>query len=233
MKKFFAFFLVLVLVLSANSAFAAGKLSVEKENFYVTSGWSIYGTAFAKVTNTGDAPIAINTGLLEIYNAEGDALTSTDYYSDPARYLQPGEYTYVKIYDEIESIEEPSEATSYMLNITGKEESYYVTQRFPCTATYEPDSGDGYLSYDCLYATFTNDTDETVYGINVVIALLDAEGNILYVTTDGLYSSIGLAPGSSVTFCEYIDSDFVEYFEKNGLQPATVDSIAYVYVEEN
>lgn len=232
MKRFFAFLLVLVLVLSANSAFAAGKLTVEQENFYVTSGWSIYGTAFAKVSNTGDAPIVINTGLLEIYNAEGDALTSTDYYTDPARYLQPGEYTYVKIYDEVEDVEEASEVTDYMLTITGKSESYYVTQRFPCTATYEPNSGDGYLSYDCLYATLTNDTEETVYGINVVIALLDAEGNILYVTTDCLYSSIGLAPGSSVTFCEYIDSDFTDYFEANGIEPATVDSIAYVYVEQ-
>ncbi len=232
MKKILALCLVLMLVASMGSAFAAGKLSVDQENFYVIPGYSLYGYAYAKVTNVGDKPIVVNTALLEIYNADGDALTSTDYYSDPAKYLQPDEYTYVRLYDEIEDAE-AADVDDYMLTVTGKADSDYVTKRFPCVTSYEADVDEGYSTYDYMYATFTNDTDETVYGIYAVLALLDAEGNILYVTTDGFYNDIGLTPGSSVTLREYVDSDFVDYFEKNGLEPATVDAIAYVYTEND
>ena len=79
MKKIVCFLLSLFLCLSAVSAFAAGKLSVTKENFhYVTSFWN-YGYAYAKVENVGDKPIKVNAGVLEIYDANGEALTSADY----------------------------------------------------------------------------------------------------------------------------------------------------------
>lgn len=232
MKRILALGLVLMLIASMGSAFAAGKLSVEQENFYVISSYSLYGYTFAKVANVGDKPIVVNTALLEIYNVDGDPLTSTDYYSDPAKYLQPDEYTYIEIHDQIEDAE-ASEVDDYMLTVTGKADSDYVAQRFPCTTSYEANVKDGYSTYNYMYATFTNDTEETVYGIHAVLALLDAEGNILYVDTDGFYSSIGLAPGSSITLRENVDSSFIEYFENNGLVPATVDAIAYVYVRQD
>ena len=231
MKKILILMLVLSIILCSVPAFAAGKLSVEQENFYVIQSYSVYGYAYAKLVNVGDKPIKVNTGLLEIFNADGDALTSTDYYSDYAEYLQPGEYTYICLYDEIEDVE-PSSVDDYMLTVTGKANSDYVTYRFPCTTSYEPDVQKGYSTYNYMYATFTNDTDEPVYGIEIVLALLDAEGNILYMDDAGMYNDKAVMPGSSITVRADVSSSFIEYFEKNGLTPASVDAIAYVDIKQ-
>jgi len=231
MKKFWAFCLVLVMVMAMGSASAAGKLSVDQENFHVIDSYSLYGYCYAKVSNTGDKPIKVNAGLMEIYNADGDALTSTDWYYGYAEYLQPGEYTYVELNDEIEDVE-ASEVADYMLTMTGKADTDYVSYRFTCTTSYEPNVEEGYWTYNYMYATFTNDTTETVYNIEVVLALLDAEGNILYMDESGLYSDKGVAPGSSITIRKDVSSSFIEYFEANGIVPASVDAIAFVDIEQ-
>ena len=231
MKKIFAFCLALLMMFSVSSALAAGKLQVQQENFRVVSSYSLYGYAYAKVANVGDKPIVVNTALLEIYNADGDALTSTDYFSAPAKYLQPNEYTYIRLYDEIENVE-AGDVSDYMLTVTGKANSDYVTYRFPCTTSYEPNVEEWYTTRNYMYATFTNDAKETVYGIDIIFALLDAEGNILYMDEDSLYNDVGVAPGSTITIRKDVSSSFIEYFEKNGLVPATVDAIAYVYTEQ-
>lgn len=231
MKKFLALCLVLM-VMSMGAACAAGKLNVEQENFHVVDSYSVYGYGFAKVANSGDKPIKINTCLLEVFNADGDALTSTDYFSSHAEYLQPGEYTYLQIYDEVEDVE-ASEVDDYMLTVTGKADTDYVTKRFACTTSYEPNVKSGYWNYNYMYATFTNDTDQPVYDITVVLALLDAEGNILYMDDSTMYSDKAVMPGSSITIRKDVSSSFIEYFEKNGLTPVSVDAIAYVNVEQN
>lgn len=232
MKKMLALALFMGALGCSMPVSAAGKLSVEQENFYVLQSYSVYGYTYAKVANVGDKPIKINTGLLEIFDANGDALTSTDYYSSYAEYLQPNEYTYVRMYDEVEDVE-ASEIDDYMLTVTGKADTDAYSYRFPCTTSYEPNVEDNYWTYNYMYATFTNDTEETVYDISVVLALLDAEGNILYMSSEELYSDIGVMPGSSITIRKDVDSSFIEYYEKNGLVPASVDAIAYVNVEQN
>lgn len=120
-----------------------------------------------------------------------------------------------------------------MLTVTGKSDSDYISYRFPCTTSYEPNVADGYWTYNYMYATFTNETDEPVYGISVVLALLDADGNILYMDDASMYSDKAVMPGSSITVRENVDSNFIEYFEKNGLVPASVDAIAYVNIRQN
>ena len=230
MKKFWAFCLVLVMVMAMGSASAAGKLSVDQENFHVIDSYSLYGYCYAKVSNSGDKPIKVNAGLMEIYNADGDALTSTDWYYGYAEYLQPGEYTYVELNDEIEDVE-ASEVADYMLTMTGKADTDYVSYRFPCTTSYEPNVEEGYWTYNYMYATFTNDLDFPVYDINVVLALLDAEGNILYMDDTYMYTDKAVMPGSSIEVRKEVDSSFVEYFEQNGLVPASVDAIAYAIFE--
>ena len=76
-KRFLVFFFVFFVFNSI--AFCAGKLSVAQENFHVVSYWGTYGYAFAKVENIGDKPIKVNAGVLEIFDENGDALTSSDY----------------------------------------------------------------------------------------------------------------------------------------------------------
>ena len=230
MKKILTIALVVALALCSMSAFAAGKINVDQENFHVIDDYWVYGYAFAKVSNVGDKPVKINTGLLEIYDANGDTITSTDYYDGHAEYLAPGEYTYLEIYEDIEDVP-ASDVDDYMLTLTGVGDSDYTTYRFPCTTAYAEDVEDDYWTYDYMYATFTNDLDVPVYDISVVLALLDAEGNILYMDDTDMYDDKAVMPGRSIEVRKSIDSSFEEYFEKEGIVPASVDAIAYVLVE--
>lgn len=78
MKKLVSLLLVVALCLGCTSAFAAGKLNVVQENTYFVTKYGSAYYAFAKVENTGDKDIAINAGLLEVYNADGEAISSND-----------------------------------------------------------------------------------------------------------------------------------------------------------
>lgn len=227
MKKLVSLFLCLVLMFTCFSALAAGKLNVAQENFHAVEGYSTYGYCYAKVENSGDKPIKVNAGVLEIYDEAGDVITSEDYLQAHARYLQPGEYTYTELYGEVEG----AAPADYMLTLTGKSENDYVSHRVPCVPALELGVSDGWWEYNYMYATVTNDGDEPLYDLSVVLALLDEAGSILYMESDSLYSTRALMPGSSMIFRADIPSDFMEYFEANGLKPASVDAIAYAEIE--
>ena len=91
MKKIVALLLTIALCLGCTAALAAGKLDVVQENFIVVPSYSTYAYAYAKVENIGDKPISVNAGVLEVYNEDGDAITSADYLYAGAAVLQPGE----------------------------------------------------------------------------------------------------------------------------------------------
>lgn len=229
MKKLLALVLVSLFIFSAVPAFAAGKLSVTQENFIVTNVYSMYGYVYARIDNIGDKPIKVNAGVLEIFDGDGNAITSSDYLMAYAEYLQPGEYTYAYIYDEIEGVEE-SDVDDYMLTITGKSSNDYTTQRLPVFTAYAKNVKDGYFSYDYMVATVTNDTDTPIFDVNVVLALLDAAGNILYMESTSMYSDKAIMPGSSIQVREAVSQSFIDWYEKNGMVPVSVDAIAYVNV---
>lgn len=228
MKKIVALMLTVTLCFAMFPALAAGRLTVVQENYHYVSGWSSYAYAYAKVENTGDRPIKVNAGVFEIYDANGEVLTSDDYVQAYATYLQPGEYTYVKIYEDLDEGQIPDD---YMMTLTGKSDKSKIALRLPVETRLEMDVKDGWWEYNYMYALVTNNTDETLFGVDVVLALLDAEGNILYIDSNSLYSTVGINPGSSVTFRMDINSTFIEYFEANDLQPASVDAIAYVLID--
>lgn len=224
MKKAISLLLCLVLLAVSAPTHAAGKLSVVQENFYIIDSYWTYGYAYAKVTNAGDKAIKVNAGVLEIYDEAGNAITSSDYISAYAAYLEPGEYTYVKMYAEIKE----GVGSDHMLTVTGKTDNSKQTLRLPVETDLQMGVKSGWWTYNYMYATVTNDTEEPLYNISVVMALLDAEGNILYLDDDSLYSERALMPGSSMLIRKDISSSFIEYFEKNGIVPASVDAIAYV-----
>ena len=229
MKKVLSVLCVFVLCFTCITASAAGKLNVSQENFHFIEGLWSYGYAYARVENIGDKPIAVNAGILEIYDEAGDVITSGDYISAYAKYLQPGEYTYVKIYEEIEdSTKKPND---YMLTLTGKSDNSTISQRIPCTPALEMGVVDGWWEYNYMYATITNNTDKPLYSIQVVMTLLDADGNILYIDDDNLYSERALMPGSSMIIRKDISSTFIDYFTANNITPASVDALAFVEVE--
>ena len=225
MKKIVCLMLVAMMVLFSATAMAAGRLNVVQENYHYVGGWGHYVYAYAKVENSGDRPIKVNAGVFEIYDANGEVLTSTDYENAYATYLQPGEYTYVRMYEDLEDGQVPDD---YMMTLTGKSDNSKVAYRLPAEASFEMDVQDGWWEYNYLYATVTNPTQEILYGAEIVFALMDAEGNIIYIESKSLYSEVGIMPGQSLMIRLDISSTFTEYFDANGIVPASVDVLAYV-----
>ena len=88
------------------------------------------------------------------------------------------------------------------------------------------DVDEGWLLCDYMYAEVKNNTDELAYNIEVVFALTDKNGKLLYVDSQDIYEC-ALTPGSSMVFRCEIPSSFMDYFESKGLEPAKVDAIAY------
>lgn len=231
MKKLVSILLTLALCLGCTCALAAGKLNVVQKNTYFITEYGSNYYAFAKVENSGDKAIKVNGGVLEVYDAEGTAISSSDWIEAFACYLEPGEYTYVLV-NCYEGFEDDSLPDDYALTLNGKADKDCSNVRFPVETELKLNVRvDEWNVEDYMYATVTNNTDETVYDLQMVLALLDAEGNILYVEEEGLYDSIGLAPGSSLVIRKYISPDFKAYYEANGLTPTSVDAIAYIEVE--
>ena len=224
MKKVVSILLVVLLLSVSTATYAAGKLTVDQENFHVVSSYWTYGYAYAKVSNAGDKATKINAGVLEIYDEAGDVLTSSDYLTAYAEYLEPGEYTYVKMYSEITS----GKAADYNLTLTQKTDNSERTLRLPVETDLQMDVKSGWWTYNYMYATVTNNTDKPIYGIQVVLVLLDAEGNILDIEDESMYDNKALTPGSSMIVRKDIASAFMEYYQANGIVPASVDAIAYV-----
>lgn len=231
MKRFVVTLLIATLLCGVTSAFAAGKINVEKENCIALNNYRDYAYGYAKVKNVGNKMIKINAGILEVFDAEGDVITSTDSLRKYAEYLEPDEYTYVYLYAQLEE-GQMEQIDDYLLTITGKSDAGYVTKRLTVKDfDFQRDVKSGYSTYDYAYFTVVNNTNEVVWGVDIVYALLDGDDNILYVGSGGLDSNEGLAPGSSILFKERIDSDFMSYYDAHNLIPSKVDAIAYVNIE--
>ena len=232
MKKFCILALVLAL-LCVLPALAEEKdpLVVTQENFHVLDGYSVYGYYYGKVENTGDKPIRIDSGELEIYDPDGNTLVTSTYLGRYAEYLQPGEYTYVYFTQKVDGVETADQVGDFKVTVTSKEASDKVSFRLPGESYYEDDVQEGYWTHDYVTTDVINDCDQTVYDISIVRALLDADGNILYMDFDSMYSYKGLTSGSSIVLRRTMSSSFLEYFEKNGIVPASVDTIVYANVD--
>lgn len=225
MKKCLVVLMVCLICCLSATALAAGKLSVTQENFHKIDMFSAYGYLYAKVENVGDKPIKVNAGLLEIYDENGDPLTSTDYVNTYVSYLDPGTYTYVSAYADVDAGLDAID--DYMFTVSGKSEKDNAVLTLQCETSYEEDTSNPYWKQNYMYVTFTNTTDQPIYGLEVVAALLDADGNILYVEGDSLYGNRALHAGSTMTIRMDVSSSFLDYYEANGLIPASVDAIVY------
>lgn len=230
MKKILLLVLALMLCCASSAALAAGKLSVVQENYYTIEGYSVYSYGFAKVQNIGDRPIKVHTGLLDILDENGDTITSTDSLHSYAEYLEPNEYTYVELYSRIEGNLVPAE---YIMTLAGKSSTDYVTLRLQSEGEYQENVEiSKYSTRNYMYAKVTNDSEETVFNLEVLLVLLDDEDNILYMDSSGLLSDQGLTPGSSMIFKQSVPSSFIEYFEENDITPSQIEVIAYTNLEQ-
>lgn len=228
MKKAMCCLLVLALALLPAFAFAAGKATVTQEAFYVTSFLSYFAAdMYAEVTNTGDKPVQFNGGLLELYNPDGDAIESSNVYSCYPAILAPGESGYLH---ELISVDEATEASyidDYSLTISGKGENEKVTLRLASTGTFGEEVFSEYFKEYAVTAMVTNETDELLRNIHVVYVLFDAADKLLYAGTAEPYY-VGLPAGQTIEIRTTVDSGIVDAWEKDGIQPARIVTIAYV-----
>ncbi|NLM85734.1 MAG: hypothetical protein GX171_03470 [Clostridiales bacterium] len=229
MKKFFTFMLVAVLTFCVASALAEGKLTVTSKNVIIKIG-DDSGIFVAKVENTGDEPIYYDNGKLVIFSADDDILVSESYiYSSPSNiFLKPGEYTYC--YDFLwDSTLKNAKIGDIKFSVTS-DTSGYKYEQIPSTAVLEL-PGNKLFTYNYVNVTFTNTTDEILYGAYVVAAITDNDNNIVYVDRQN-YESIGIHPGSTVTVKLYIDGDYINYYEINGINLDNVESQVFYSTEQ-
>ena len=232
MKKTVLFLLILLVLMTSVSALAAGKIRVTQENFIVAGSYTKYGYVYMRLDNVGDKPIKVNAAILEVFDEDGNPITSTDSLWEYAEYLQPEEYTYAYMYTKIED-EFVGKVDDYLLTVTGKSDTNYVTLRLPVVTEYAENVPGRYGTADYMYATVTNNTEEPVFSIEVVLVLLDEEGNILYMKDESMYSEKAIMPGSSILIRKEVDSSFKEVFAEKGLKPHSVDAIAFVNIRQN
>ena len=83
--------------------------------------------------------------------------------------------------------------------------------RFPAEVEYV--AKDPKNNQPMIYVTVTNDTEETVFGMRVVSALLNDIGEVLYVRTNS--TDLGLLPGCQAVFPMYVDSSIAKYLDEN------------------
>ena len=228
MKKRTALFLALVMALCmGTSAMAAGKLEVTGDTAYaLASGDYVYGYLFAQVENTGDKEIEYSDGLFELYDADGEVMASESYLTCCPKVLQPGEVGYLYASSvRVQDTNKAEDVADYSVSVTGKGKGNYVVQRFPATVRVETVKSKYSTDVD-LYVTVTNDTDETLYKLNIAAAIKDGEGKVVYVGSDSTYN-VGIPAGGSVEVCIGVSSRIVEYFEESGFTAENVECVAY------
>ena len=212
---------IIATLLFSTVALAEGSIEVTDKTTFLIPGKKI-GYFYAKIENTGDAPIGVDNGKLVVFSDKDDILSTSDYVSSyPSRILlNPGEYTYLKESMWDDALEGQT-LGDVKFSIEGTDRSEEV-ESIPCEVTFALNG-----SYDnYAYVTFTNDSDETRYDYYIDIALFDEEGNLIYVDTTS-HDSVGVHPGSTITVKNYVDSNNLEYFAANGITVSSADAVVY------
>lgn len=230
MKRFVCLLLALICALALSStAFAAGKLTVADDTMVVCESYEGYTAyIYAVLENTGDKPIEFNAGLIELLDENGDAIDAEDYLYCYPGIINPGEKGYLETHINVEEAESADFIDDYTLDVSGKSASENTNVMLDCTATpcMMPYSYTSTTEYPTIVITVTNNTEETVREIYTAFALYDEAGEVMYVDAYSP-SYIGIPAGSSVDINVTVDSDVYEYWTANGMEPATVEAVAY------
>ena len=87
--------------------------------------------------------------------------------------------------------------------------------------------GESEYDSDTMKVTVINDTDQPLPGIEVILVLEDAEGNLLCAGTESLYR-YELGPNSTINLVTSVDSKVRDYCTENGIEPAAVEAFGWV-----
>lgn len=226
MKKALALLLILTSVIFT-SANAEGKLKVSEKNLLIYSN-DDNGYFYAKIENTGDIPVGVDSGDLVLFSDDDEIIRTDSYITTVPSYviLQPGEYIYAKdfIWD---SALKNTTVGDYKFSVSTRNTAN-TYEKIPCEAEFSLAGVGSYDNY--VYVTFTNTFDESVYGFYATCALYDSNGSLVFVD-GGSLSNVAVHPGSTVTIKFYIDNDMMEHYLASNIVPTTVDAMVYYIYE--
>ncbi len=227
MKKLVALLLVLaVLVSMPLASLAAGKATITDEQLITTMGYSsVVYYYYAEVTNTGDKAVEIDKGILEMFDKDGELITSENVYNTYPQVLEPGQKAYICDYGYLDDVAAPEDVDDFAFNLTAATSKssaplYLTVSEVTC----QIEKYSSYSDYYAVTAIIENNSEETVRDIYVVFAGRDAEGKLMYVEYTHLYD-IGLLPGSKIEVKLWPDEESI--WTANNSAPATIEAIAF------
>lgn len=199
--------------------------TVLKESFKIVKSYSGYtGLYIAKIKNEMDSPMFVTDGSMQLTDKDGKTVGEAKYlYPNGSMYLEPGEITFVAMQADLEE--------NIEVNVEKHVDTkfdYYRGTDFAVTVenpTYV--KGTGEYDSDTMRVTVVNNSDEPLAGIEAVLVLEDAEGELLYISTESLYR-YELGPHSSLTLVSSVDNKIRDYCKENGIEPTTVEAYAWV-----
>lgn len=203
-------------------------VTIQKSTFIVTESYSGYRARYiARIVNENDVPLFVTGGSLKVLGADGAQVAEASYLSNTgSKYLEPGEVSFVSMYADLDSDGE----YTYEANIETKTESYRSTDYAVKAADSVYVKVEGEYNSDLMKVTVTNETDASLAGIQAVLVLMDADGNLLDIDTQDLYRN-ELGAGSSITLVSSVDDRVRTWYNANGFEPAAVE--AYAWAENN
>lgn len=225
MKRTIALIAAMVLALGMLPAFAAGGIETTEETWYVLSHSGDYRVYFyATVTNTADKPMSINDLLFQILDQEGTSIESTAKYKLYPEVLEAGQTGWLVLSKDVKDIDNKADIDHYVLTITSKENDDKVTHPLTATAAFLKEDEDE--NENVLRGTVTNDGGKDAFEITVAMAARDAEGKLLYITSDAT-KDIGLPAGSALLLRSIIKTDLTDEWEDTHVEVASAEAMAY------
>ncbi|MBR5960098.1 MAG: hypothetical protein IKZ98_03825 [Clostridia bacterium] len=203
----------------------SAEATVVKENFKIVKSYSGYtGLYIAKLQNETDTPLFVTDGSMQLTDANGKTVGEAKYlYPCGSKYLEPGETTFVAMQADLDENIEVNVAK----HVDTKFDSYYNTDFAVSVENPTYVKGTSEYDSDVMRVTVVNNSDEPLAGIEAVLVLEDADGNLLCISTESLYR-YELGPNSSITLVSSVDNKIRDYCAQNGIEPTTVEAFAWV-----
>lgn len=229
MKKITSLLLFVLLLVYVTCAFAVGKATVTQETFYVAPYYngSFEGIIFGEITNTGDRAVAIDNGIFELFDVDGEAVGSGRIYSFYPEIILPEDNAFFKVSHNVESATNSTDIDDYSVTVVGKSTKENSVIALAATCSFEEYNDYKNTRNTKLFATIENNTGELVSGPEVVWAVYDTDEKLIYVDNTSA-SSIGLYPGSKIQLSTQIDTDIQVIMNTNGVEIGSVKVIAWV-----
>jgi len=143
--------------------------------------------------------------------------------------LAPGETGYYIDWKNLDDVL-PADIPGYDLTMIGEVSDRALSRRLPVTGVIKAVSDSDEAAHQVLL-TLPNHTNQTAYEMDVVYAVYDEAGKLLYADWSALYP-LRLPVDAYVDILLDVDSSFSSYWVENGIVPASVQAFAYYFEEE-